>query len=584
MSRSLSVDVLIVGGGPVGLLTAYQLAQAGCSVHIVDKESKFTITQYGRANALYSRSAEFLDQLGLVDDIMQQCYIVRQSYTYGENGERIVPGRVWNFVENIEDTRFDFGIMLRQQFIEKSIRIRLEDAGVELHCPCECVNIEKADEPDADGNYVTAALRDMTTGEEYTVKSAYLVDADGGRSFVRRHLGVEFEGDTTQDKWIRVDGKVKTDLPTPRDYVSIQSANHGNILWAPLDHGVTRIGFVYNEEQELRCNGNLTEEVVVREAVAAMKPFHVEFESVDWWTLYVIGQRVASTYQPHSHIILVGDACHTHSSGAAQGLNTGIHDAVNIGWKLALVVKGKAKTALLETYSTERRAAAQRLIAFDRRISTLMGNKWPEGMDKDSYEDINAALADLFDEASGYNTGLKISYEPNLVNVVPITDYTSICVGARAPDVGLFKPGVVQPIRLQSATPNCACFYLVTFTGDPRMTLPQLSAVSITLNSAEPFNFVFSPDTVKLVTIVSADPKLSVEEGLGVPAFGTVYMDDKRRAHSRYGINLRYGALLVLRPDGHLGFAAELSVAGLEAVKAYLSKFLISDGDSSKAP
>lgn len=105
MSRSLSVDVLIVGGGPVGLLTAYQLAQAGCSVHIVDKESKFTITQYGRANALYSRSAEFLDQLGLVDDIMQQCYIVRQSYTYGENGERIVPGRVWNFVENIEDTR-----------------------------------------------------------------------------------------------------------------------------------------------------------------------------------------------------------------------------------------------------------------------------------------------------------------------------------------------------------------------------------------------------------------------------------------------------------------------------------------------
>ncbi|KAJ5597585.1 Monooxygenase FAD-binding [Penicillium hordei] len=415
---------------------------------------------------------------------MQQCYIVRQSYTYGENGDRINPGRVWDFVENIEDTSFDFGIMPRQQFIEKTIRIRLEAAGVKLHSPCKCVNIEKTDEPDADGYYITATLRDMTTREEYTVKSAYLMGADGGRSFVRRHLGVEFEGNTTQDKWIRVDGRVITNLPTPRNYGSIQSANHGNVLWEPLDHGATRIGFVFTEEQERRCNGNLTEEE----------------------------------------------------------LNTGIHDAVNIGWKLALVVKGKAKPTLLETYSIERRAAAQGLIAFDRKFSTLMPNKWPEDMHKVSYEDINAALADLFDEAQGYNTGLKIAYEPNLVNVVPAKDYTSICVGARAPDAGLFKPG--------------------------------LTAVSTTLNSAGHFRSFFS-DTAKLDTIVSADPKLSAEEGLGVPAFGTVYMDDKRQAHSRYGVNLRYGSL-VLRLDGHLWFAAELSVAGLEAVKMYLGKFIIS--------
>jgi phenol 2-monooxygenase len=114
-SAPVCVDVLVVGGGPVGLLVAYQLARSGLSVHVVDKDDKKSKLQsqgqgqgqgqhYGRANAIYSRSAELLDQLGLADDILQQCHVCREAYTYDERGERVVPGRVWNFIENIDDT------------------------------------------------------------------------------------------------------------------------------------------------------------------------------------------------------------------------------------------------------------------------------------------------------------------------------------------------------------------------------------------------------------------------------------------------------------------------------------------------
>ena len=106
-SQDLEVDVTIVGAGPVGLLLAYQLVRCDPStrIHIVDKmEKQSPEAAYGRANVLFSRSAELLDQLDLADDMIQQCHVCREAYTYNAQGRRVVPGRVWNFVENIQDT------------------------------------------------------------------------------------------------------------------------------------------------------------------------------------------------------------------------------------------------------------------------------------------------------------------------------------------------------------------------------------------------------------------------------------------------------------------------------------------------
>ncbi|KAL3444615.1 FAD binding domain-containing protein [Aspergillus insuetus] len=584
-----TVDALIIGAGPVGLLTAYQLALTGCTVCIIDKDDKFHSSDSGRANVLYARSAELLDQLGLLDDLLQQCHVCRESYTYDAQGTRVIPGRVWNFVENVEDTRFGFAVMLRQSYIEQAMRRRLGEVGVKLRVKTEGVQF-KVDEGQG---VVVTVLRDLGSGKEYTVQSKYLIGADGGKSFVRRHLDIPFEGDTTQDKWIRIDGKVKTNLPTPRAYASIESPTHGNILWAPLDRGITRIGYVYTPEQEARHGRNLTKEAVIEEAISAVKPFTLEFESVEWWTLYIIGQRVASTYQPHPRILLVGDACHTHSSGAAQGLNTGIHDATNLAWKLSLVLKGLATPSLLETYNTERRSAAQRLIAFDRRISTLMANKWPAGEEPQPGErkDINIVLAEAFDNAQGYNTGLGTTYTENLVNQPRSPTQSrpgedglalgpapcAVQAGERAPDVQLLRPGTLESVWLYSITPNRACMYIVAFVGDPRMSLAGIVSFSKCLEQNAFLRVASEKGVAGTLTIASVgNTSLGTQEALeGEVPFSTVYYDDKRMAHKRYGVDLRFGALVVLRPDGYVGFVAELDRSGGSAVEEYLANFLL---------
>ncbi|KAI1624554.1 2,4-dichlorophenol 6-monooxygenase [Exophiala viscosa] len=572
MTLESSVDVLVIGAGPVGLLIAYQVLRAGCSVYVIDKDDKYAGAQYGRANAIYARSAELLDQLGLADDIVQQSHFVREAYTYDDKGERVIPGRVWNFVENVADTKFDFGLMLRQRYIEECLRDSFAALGGKIHDLTECVRLEYTNDP-ADG--VTATVKDIRTAAEYTVKSKYLVGADGGQSFVRRYLNIPFEGERTEDQWIRIDGKVKCNIPTPRAYASIESLRHGNVLWAPLDRGVTRVGYVYTSELRSRYGGKVTEEIAIREAIEAVKPFELEFERVDWWTLYIIGQRVAATYQPHSRIVLVGDACHTHSSGAAQGLNTGIHDACNLGWKLVLVLRGLAKDDLLATYGTERRAAAQRLIGFDRKISTLMANKWPEGMKRPADKDINQVLADLFDDAKGYNTGLGISYEENLINVQgPNANACSgVAPGARVPDLDLLKPGTLEVIRLHAAAPNRAVVYILAFVGDPRITLPSIAKYSAAVDTS---TRKFARGVVQTVTVVAlANNRIGVEEALGCLPGGKVYYDKRSEAHRRFGVDLRYGALLVLRPDGHVGFTTKMGADGVDDVEAYLKGFLV---------
>lgn len=283
--------------------------------------------------------------------------------------------------------------------------------------------------------------------------------------------------------------------------------------------------------------------------------------------------------------ILIGIQSHTHSSGAAQGLNTGIYDAINLGWKLSLTLKGLARDdILLQTYDLERRSAAQRLIAFDQKISALMANKWPKDMERDESvngRDINAVLAGLFDDAAGLNLGLRLSYDPNLLNQLPEAStgntLCSIVPGSRAPDVGLIKPGTLETTRLYSIIPNMSCLYVVAFVGDPRVTLPRIASFASYLGQEDRSSLKhrFSPAALQFVTIVStSDLKLGAQEALGVPPFSHVYFDDRRAAHRRYGISLREGALLVVRPDGILGLQAELSDKGGEAVAHYLSRFM----------
>lgn len=181
-------------------------------------------------------------------------------------------------------------------------------------------------------------------------------------------MNIKFEGATTEDNWVRIDGSLVTDLPKPRTYCSIESPTHGNVLWAALDRGATRIGYAFTAERA-KAYDKFDEAAAVKEAVAFVKPFNIEFQKVDWWTIYSIGQRVAQEFFVKDCVFLAGDSCHTHSSGAAQGMNTGLHDAVNLAWKLSMVIRGIAKPELLCTYQAERLPNVEKLIKYDKDIT-----------------------------------------------------------------------------------------------------------------------------------------------------------------------------------------------------------------------
>ncbi|KAI0877705.1 FAD binding domain-containing protein [Hypoxylon argillaceum] len=538
------VDVLVVGAGPVGLITAYQLARfGGVSVRIIEKYSKSVQDAYGRAITLFPRTSEMLDQLGLADELMQEAFACRETVAYNSRGEE-VHGRGWSFMNEMKDTTFDFSLVLRQKYQEEIFRNALRRYGVAVEAPIELIGIDIDDTASLNSLSVTATVRDSENKSLKTIRCRYLIGADGGHSSVRSLLAIPFEGSTSEDKWVRIDGHVKTNLPKPRTYCSIESPTHGNVLWVGLDRGATRIGYAFTDD---RANAypEFDEQAAIQEAIAAVKPFILEFECVDWWTIYTVGQRIARRFSVNDRVFLVGDACHTHSSGAAQGMNTGIHDAVNLGWKLSLVLRGLGLPSLLNTYEMERRPHVQKLIQYDADISRLMTNRLPDNWQGDPTADVNEVLGKVMDEARNFNSGLGISYEAITDNplVCASNSFSPLKPGMRAPDIPLLRLGTFERTRLIRESPNVGCFYVIFFAAESPQSLlgPHFHGVEQSKILKE---YIRNGSVTYLTIFPTKAPLIYAPNG-------RAYFDiEDKTGYKRYGIDPNRGGIVVIRPDG----------------------------------
>ena len=312
----------------------------GIKTYAVEQHDKSTQAMYGRACVLYPRTMEMLDQPDLGETLQQSGFIGRSVVTYYD-GER-VRGSGWGFISKPLDTFFDYCLNIRQKYSENVFRDAAKALGTSMNSNTKLIGFT-VDDRQSDYR-ITAELQEEG-GKVRRVQSKYIIGADGAHSTVRKIADIPFQGDKVEEEavmhWIRMDALVKTNMPGERlGFGAIESPRHGNVLWIAEDHGRTRIGLALPIEVYQRHGEHMTEEVVKAEAIKALPPFELEFITVDWWSLYSISHRVANSFRAKERVLLAGDAGHTHSSGAAQGMNTGMHDAVNPGWKITGVLKG----------------------------------------------------------------------------------------------------------------------------------------------------------------------------------------------------------------------------------------------------
>jgi phenol 2-monooxygenase len=247
-------------------------------------------------------------------------------------------------------------------------------------------------------------------------------------------------------------------------------------------------------------------------------------------------------------------------------MNTGVHDAVNLSWKLAGMVKGWYTSDVLQTYNTERRAAAQYLIELDKAFSATISGQIPE-THKGRYADANELFTKLFDESIQFSIGLGVHYEENIINKAPTTGMVS--AGWRAPDALVYAPGSRLPTRLFTLTKNHGQWSILIFAGQPAETREKLS---VAVEELRKIVVTLPKGMIRFLTIVGQH----VVEGdkyFSIPRLGYTYFDSDQSAHVAYSISPASGAVVVLRPDGLLAYVTTLdNVGGVAAFLGSLSR------------
>ncbi|KAH9933927.1 FAD binding domain-containing protein [Fomitopsis serialis] len=485
--------------------------------------------------------------------------------------------RGWGWIEKAVagKTYFDFCMCIRQRYVEDAMLSAIAELNEDAVRPSVKLMDYSVDES---SDHPVAATLQVKEGQLVRVRCKYLVGADGGRSTVRALSNIAFPGVSSPHKWVRLDAIVKTDLP---------HRQHGNVLWIPTDNGRTRIGFVLKNELYGVDGMGVTADVVMEEAKKALQPNSLEFLQLDWWTVYAVGQRAAEQFKK-GRVFLAGDAAHTHSSGSGQGMNTGIQDATNLAWKLAGVVKGWYKEEILEVYDSERRALAQHLIELDKETSSLISGKIPARFNALPDANVNDYLYNVFEESAAVNVGLGISYPENLLNQTypgpGNGPSATVSVGHRGPDAALFRPGAKLPRRLHELTASAGNrFTILVFAGavrpvDDFMKLDEASAARYRelrqhVDSEASFTRTLA-DVFVFLSIVRGEGVLQPAEALGVSPLGKMAYDHSGDAYDKYGVRAAEGALVVLRPDGIVGFVAPLDMDGMQAVGRYFQTFV----------
>ena len=416
-------DIVIIGAGPVGLLLSVCLSRWGYKIRHIDNRPVPTAT--GRADGIQPRSLEILRNLGLKRKIMayDPARVFEVAFWDPAPDGKIIRTGTWASCPGFLNARYPFTALLHQGLIERVFIEDIEKHGTKVDRPWTIHDFENnGKDPDYP---VEVALKSLDSNVIETVKAKYLFSGEGARSFVREKLGVGItHKDPIAHVWGVMDGVVRTNFPDIKMKCTIHS-DHGSIMVIPRENNMVRlyIQIASSTDPDFNPRKTATVEEVQTAAIKIFQPYYLEWDRVEWYSVYPIGQGIADKYTLDHRVFMGGDVCHTHSPKAGQGMNTAFHDAINMAWKIHLVESGFADRSVLETYEEERKLIAEMLLNFDAQYAKLFSTRQPSASEvaqgtkngSNGHGEKNE-FVEMFKANCEFTSGYGVAYNPNVFN------------------------------------------------------------------------------------------------------------------------------------------------------------------------
>ena len=595
------VDVLIVGCGPAGLTLAAQLsAFPDITTCIIDQ--KPGPLELGQADGVACRTMEMFNAFGFADRVLREAYWVNETSFWKSGADAkggiARSGRVRDTEEGL--SQFPHVILNQARIHQFYLDImRRSPSGLEPHYGRRLVGLQAPADRDAGAFPVTAVFEPAEPGPggaRETIEARYVVGCDGARSAVRPLIGQTLKGESANQAWGVMDVLAVTDFPDIRLKAVINSAEHGSIVLIPREGGY--LVRIYVEMDELKSGERIAAKAIgVEDVIAAARrvlhPYTLDVKQVAWWSVYEIGQRLCDRFDnlPSSggdlgqpRIFIAGDACHTHSPKAGQGMNVSMQDAFNLGWKLAAVLQGRSASALLLTYNDERQAVAQELIAFDREWAAMLSAPLksphnPQGVDP-------AAVEAYFVRSGRYTAGTATHYGPSLITGP--SDYQHLArglpIGERLHSAPVVRLADARPLQLGDLLLADGRWRLLLFVGGkgPEQGASTLAALCRYLESASASPIVrytaIGADvdaTIDVRAVFQQPPKelqphetpplLRPKKGrFGLVDFEKIFCADLTGGDifDMRSIDRHHGCMVIVRPDQYVAHVLPLDAYG----------------------
>ena len=607
------VHVLIVGCGPAGLLLAAQLAEfPDIRTAIVDRRDG--PLQIGQADGVACRTVEVFETLGLADRLLAEAYWVNEVAFWrpdpADRSRIVRTGRV----QDTEDGLSEFPhVIVNQARVLAHLRDSMERSPGRLrpHYGLQATDVA-IDHDGRSEHPVTVTLQSLWEGPGQaattTVRAKYVVGCDGSRSSIRTAIGRELVGDATNQSWGVMDVLTVTDFPDIRLKCAIHSANQGNLLIIPREGGhLVRLYIELDavDDKEMLDSGSITPEKLTEVANRVLHPYSIDVKDVGWWSVYEIGQRltdkfddvaVAETDTRLPRVFIAGDACHTHSAKAGQGMNVSMADAWNLGWKLAAVLHGTARPELLRTYSAERQVVAQELIDFDREFARMFSAP-PLGDDGDDAHGVDPAeFQRYFVQQGRFTAGVATRYSPSVITGTAQHQglAAGFPVGMRFHSAPVIRVADARPLQLGHVARADGAWRLYVFADRAPVTAPDSRARELFEHLASEKSPLarftpagVAPDGVidvravfqqghRDVTVTDLPPVLLPRKGrFGLVDFEKAFCPDPRAGDvfDLRQIDRTAGCMVLVRPDQHV--ASVLPLDGIDELTAFLAESMV---------